>query len=482
MSDTLPHMIFFTDGYPYGPGEKSFISPELEVLSKSYQITLVAFASKEAVAQTDLISGLPLRVRLVTYVRPSYKGARALVFVPHAIKFFFSRIGWKELRDLRCDGFTLPRMIDSIKQYAVASHFRAFCSKQDLFNEPASTIYYSFWFGIQVLALAMERRHRENLAVMARIHGYDLYNERNRNNRQPFQRILRDTCDKIAFVAQSSQEYFSHTFGNERKAGQYVLNRLGVPRQLYKSDFDFRKALGYQKPFTLISCSSVIPLKRVALISEALEMLVDCNIRWVHFGDGPLRSQIESRTRRAGIQAEFTGMIPNAEILAYYGSQRPACFIHVSETEGGCPVCVQEALAFGMPIIITDTRGGLRRSAITGICCLSTHRQRKLPRRFVRYTRLRASNGLHGLRRLSSSGKSALTWSETSKSCCTSSLPSLQVKAPPASIQPAVTTAYGYWRALNGGHSKLPCKLGSSHSLTFAHVAQYCGLKGGACR
>ncbi|WP_346675690.1 glycosyltransferase [Enorma phocaeensis] len=356
MSDSLPHMVFFTDGYPYGSGEKSFVSPELEVLTTSYQVTLVAFTSKEVVAQTDYISALPPQVERITYVRPAYSGAGALSYLPHALMFFFSRIGWRELRDLWRDGFTLPRLIDSIKQYAVAGHFRDFCSKQGLFNNSPSTIYYSFWFSAQVLALAMEKRCSKNMSVASRIHGYDLYNERNLHARQPFQRTLRDACDKIFFAAESSQEYFSSAFGDECKVGQYVLNRLGVSRQIDRFEFNRREALGYETPFTLISCSSVIPLKRVELISRALESLSDCNIRWVHFGDGPLRNTVEQMSLESGIRAEFAGALPNEQILACYKKHRYGCFILVSETEG-CPVCVQEALAFGMPIIITDAGG-----------------------------------------------------------------------------------------------------------------------------
>ena len=47
----------------------------------------------------------------------------------------------------------------------------------------------------------------------------------------------------------------------------------------------------------------------------------------------------------------------NDEILRYYTEYPADCFITTSSTEGGCPVSIQEAMKFGMPVIGTDVGG-----------------------------------------------------------------------------------------------------------------------------
>ena len=49
----------------------------------------------------------------------------------------------------------------------------------------------------------------------------------------------------------------------------------------------------------MASCSSLIPLKRVGLLIEALsdikDIAPDGNVKWVHFGDGELRQLLEKQ-------------------------------------------------------------------------------------------------------------------------------------------------------------------------------------------
>lgn len=367
----LPHLVFVTDGFPYGFGEKSFVGPELEALVGSYRVTLVAFASNELASQQEFTSTLPKEVELITCERPPYHGLRALTYLPYVLGCVFSRTFLSELRQLFADGFSASRLLDSVKQYAVAAYFRSFCKRAGLFDNAETTTYYTFWFGAQLLAFVLEQERLHCMRIVSRAHGYDLYNERNRHGRQPFQRVKRDACARILFVASASRDYFVKAFGQELFSGQYVVNRLGVLRNLDCEQFQFRNELGPESPFMLISCSSVIPLKRVELIADALGYLCDLNIRWIHFGDGPLLDEIRRKVSKKDIRVEFRGYTPNQEILAYYGTHRPGCFILVSESEGG-PVCVQEALSFGMPIIVTDTVGGMESFANNGIL-LSVH-------------------------------------------------------------------------------------------------------------
>jgi glycosyltransferase involved in cell wall biosynthesis len=99
-------------------------------------------------------------------------------------------------------------------------------------------------------------------------------------------------------------------------------------------------------------------LKRVQLIAEAV---VRCTIpiEWTHFGDGTERAQVEAVLARApaNVKTFLQGTRPNAEVIAWYKQHPVDVFIHLSRTEGGAPVALQEAASFGIPLLGADAGG-----------------------------------------------------------------------------------------------------------------------------
>ena len=82
-------LYLFTDGFPFGKGEKSFIIPELDALKKEYKITVVAEVS-EAI-RNDRAHITPLDDDIDVLVAPlSLSFPRALIFVPYVLSFFCS--------------------------------------------------------------------------------------------------------------------------------------------------------------------------------------------------------------------------------------------------------------------------------------------------------------------------------------------------------------------------------------------------------
>ncbi|MBK7666202.1 MAG: glycosyltransferase [Sphingobacteriaceae bacterium] len=100
----------------------------------------------------------------------------------------------------------------------------------------------------------------------------------------------------------------------------------------------------------IVSCSSLIELKRVNLIVEILKNTTS-KIKWVHFGDGPLLSSVKEKTKELGnnISVEFKGYVSHDQILKYYKENRIDLFMNVSELEG-IPVSIMEAISFGIPV------------------------------------------------------------------------------------------------------------------------------------
>ena len=343
------NLYLFTDSFPFGKGEKSFIIPEIEALQHRYDITVVTEVSEELKADSKKLTALNDNIRLIVIDLPlTYP--RKLVYILYGFLFFLASLGWEELHDIGRDGFSFYRLIDSVKQFALAKRFNRLCGKRGVFKECSDSIYYSFWFSTSALLLTLEKRKNPSLVAISRAHGYDLYNERNAYGRQPFQRIMRDSMNRLLFVSSTSEDYFIESFGIESFPGQYRLNRLGVDGSVSPRN-DIQDSARY-----IVSCSNVIKLKRVDLLAKALCLLLNQNIKWIHFGDGSEICRVKQISDEKGLNAVFAGYVSNEKISKFYQTHNVLCFVHVSSSEG-LPMSIQEALAASIPIVATDVGG-----------------------------------------------------------------------------------------------------------------------------
>lgn len=336
----------FTDQYPWGKGEKPFIEPELKVLSKSFDITIISMASDEAYDDVQSKSELPKGVKAVHWKWPPL-----FIFGFHALGYPFSRIARQDLRRVFNEGFTFGRVLDSIKAYGISHALLSFYRRLEIFEDP-DAVFYSFWFSYQLLALAFAKLKHSDLKLLSRIHGYDLYNERNAHGRQPFQWFKRLQVDRLLFLSSAAEVYFAKNFGEPAHEGHYLQLGLGVydqGEQPHPREED-------PAAFRLVSCSNLIPLKRVQLIAEALGLLQDPSIEWVHFGDGASRDPVKRTCDKLGVAIDLRGHVENREVIDFYRSTYVDAFITTSSTEG-VPISIEEAMSFGIPIIATNVGG-----------------------------------------------------------------------------------------------------------------------------
>jgi glycosyltransferase involved in cell wall biosynthesis len=81
-------------------------------------------------------------------------------------------------------------------------------------------------------------------------------------------------------------------------------------------------------------------------------------LRWVHFGAGKDLEKVRELVKGfEHVQAEFPGHVSNADLISFYQNNAVHAFVHMSETEGGIPVSIQEAVSFGIPIIAANAGG-----------------------------------------------------------------------------------------------------------------------------
>lgn len=114
-----------------------------------------------------------------------------------------------------------------------------------------------------------------------------------------------------------------------------------------------RESLGL-KGFTLLSVGNLVPVKGHDLVIEALVQLPD--VALIIVGGGPERDNLEGLARRLGVaeRVTFAGVLPQAELVRYYGSAD--ALVLASSREGWANVLL-ESMACGTPVIATSVWG-----------------------------------------------------------------------------------------------------------------------------
>jgi len=77
-------------------------------------------------------------------------------------------------------------------------------------------------------------------------------------------------------------------------------------------------------------------------------------LKLILIGDGPERSSLQKLAKTKGVDAEFPGRLPQASIRNYLS--RALFFVLPSNYEGQ-PKALIEAMAFGIPVLVTDSVG-----------------------------------------------------------------------------------------------------------------------------
>lgn len=343
-------LYLITQHYPYGSGEKTFIEPELKYLieSQKFDITIISNAVEGSESTSTVDSGIKvIRIPLTS----AYK--KIFSCFKYGIRYLFDKKCKEERNQIRTEKEKkLGKLIESIFFFVQANIFFSQLKKEDIALD--NSLIYTYWFYTQTLAIALNKDKFQNAKLISRIHRFDLYEHCSRYGRQPFAKLNQKKTDKIFFIAEEGMKYYAGIHG-EQNQNKYALCRLGTICIIQYGEIR-QKQRKCQK-FLLVSCSNLIPVKRVQCIVEALEKINDIEIEWIHFGDGIERKRIEETAfkrlkNKKNINYTFRGQTDNKEICEFYLNNAVDCFITTSTSEG-CPVSIQEALSYGMPVIAT---------------------------------------------------------------------------------------------------------------------------------
>lgn len=331
-------LFLFTIAFPHEDGE-TFIQNEFPYLSEAFG-KIVIISSANGKKPTDL----PAHVLLYS-LNDLLKGKnKRSYFLKHFVsissilasefkrcsssKFFLSNL--RAYNSLLLNSFICADVISKLPEF-----------KRD-------AVFYSFWLNNHALTLSVLKKQNKINGFLFRVHGYDLILERWPHNYIAFQHTCHKYADKILTVSKKSLDYFKKTYPTSHKASTSYLGSAEHGINPYPPN---------EKLITLVSCSNIIPLKRLNLIIDILKC-VNVKVEWIHFGDGYLKDSIKKYavSLPENITYDFKGKVSQKELFDFYASKPVDFFMNVSDSEG-LPFTIIEACSFGIPIIATEAGG-----------------------------------------------------------------------------------------------------------------------------
>lgn len=335
-------IFFLTATYPFGNGE-TFIENEINFLRNSCDhLIIIPFSAcrygKSRLQKDETVEIVELHDSWCEWMLA-------------AVKIMGSRGVWAELIEMWKShrGF-LKFLYDllGLIYFSIKSRVRFF-QVLPLVKKWAyvkNKLVYSYWAGTQAYVAQNIKKYERSFIIVTRAHGYDLYQER--KIQLPFRKKTFQAMDGIYPISENGRKYLISRFPEVE--GKTSVFRLGTNE--YGLNVNTPK-----QSFHIVSCSSMIPLKRVHLIIDALSK-TELEIKWTHYGDGPLRGELEQKAKKlpSNIRWLFSGEIANQDLMREYRTEKIDLFLNVSETEG-IPVAIMEAASFGIPVIATQVGG-----------------------------------------------------------------------------------------------------------------------------
>ena len=339
------HVYLFTETFPFPGGDDPFLGDEVRALAASGSLTIIPTTHLTG-SLRELPPGTIVEDRLAMSL--PRRGFSPLDLMRAA----GSGLAWREVvrhvpRSLR------PRAFLTIFiRRARAFHVKRWIQRYLAPSIAPGSIAYNWWSASYATGVARALTGR-GIPIVSRAHGFDLFAEQDAIGFIPLQAELLARSDVTLSVSEAGARYLAERFPSSR----VEVSRLGVgdPGHVARASDDGR--------LRIVSCSSVVPVKRIWLLVDALVALrrahPEVDVLWTHLGGGDgladLRHRIARHPELAG-RVTLTGPISHDQVLDYYRREPVDLVINVSESEG-VPVSLMEAISASIPIMATAVGG-----------------------------------------------------------------------------------------------------------------------------
>jgi len=341
-------LLLFTEMFPFGiNSEQAFLSSEINHLTKAFHKVIIF--PQIATGQQTTTGEFQVDLSLANFLYKRSKSEMLFIAMKQLLlcREFLSKniFFWNNYRLRRIIYYTA-------RQALVKKWFRAFTGVHSKFDSP-QVLVYTYWNNEITTGLLGCKPLFQNTCFISRAHGHDLFEDY--WDYLPYQDYNLKNLDRLILVSQQALNYISVKYPVFRN--KVIVSHLGVKaaEKLAEKSKD-----GILR---VVSCSHVIKLKRIELIIESLSEYAQKHhqkLEWTHFGDGDQMQRIRilaESNLSDWFSFSLKGFVKNVDVLKYYEENPVDLFIHLSESEGGVPVSIQEAQAHGIPVIAANVGG-----------------------------------------------------------------------------------------------------------------------------
>lgn len=331
-------IFLFTTAYPYGHGE-TFLENEIPILIKEFgEVHVVPLhpIGKSRVCPDGLVV-------IDAFKDYNYKRKLNLSIL---LKLFYVLVF----------GFNRGNWISKNWSGSVSAILRTINRSDYLFgmlnsiSNSENAIYYSYWMSEWALIISLlPKKVGKNAKFVSRAHGFDLYDNRVGLDHRVNKSFILNKFHGVYTVSNQGSSYLKQSYS--RYSQKISTAYLGTRAPNNKKDIEEKER------FTIVSCSSLIPLKRVGLIISTL-MHIKEDVLWVHHGTGPLEEELKKAAMNLpdNVEVRWMGNVDNSSIHDFYASNPIDLFVLLSSTEG-LPMSIMEAHSYGIPSICTNVGG-----------------------------------------------------------------------------------------------------------------------------
>lgn len=341
-------VFLLTNVFPFAKGEE-FLENEIGHLAARFdRVVIVATQTATGATQTRTV---PDNCTVLRAGSPRPSGAAAATMVARGLGQTLRRLGQSPLHPgkVATEALFEARAQDSVRRLLPQLDGLKLTADDHV-------VVYSYWFHVtarvgMLLAAALRERSIPVAKLVSRAHRYDLYPEESPFNHLPERHLLLAAYDEVHPVSDHGTDLLRRSY--PRFAPKVTTRRLGTVDPGAPVDCQ-------QDPATVVSCSFVLPIKRVDRIPAILNRASEAghDIGWTHFGSGEQLDEVKAAADDLlGTDgADLPGYVPNTELAERYRRLRPVAFLNVSESEG-VPVSIMEVIALGIPVVATDVGG-----------------------------------------------------------------------------------------------------------------------------
>ncbi|MFA6924580.1 MAG: glycosyltransferase [Bacteroidales bacterium] len=340
-------LYLFTDSFPYSKyREDSFLSFEIIALAKYFDLTIIPSCTEGEIAETPEIK-----------IETNFANCLKAITKKHLIKRVFiaitSVLFLKEICGNIKNILSLYKLklllTEAYNIHVIHKWLESYLKK----NNVSEAVLYTYWLSTKTLGLALLKKNNKKIKVISRAHRIDLYEELSKF--LPFRKTTLNYIDRLYLISDNGYNYITKKYPEVIKKCE--VSKLGVKKTEFLS-YGSKDGI-----FRIVSCSAIIPVKRIKLIAESLVYLAselnNMYFEWYHIGEGELKSEVEeylTNNKKSNLKFKFLGFLKNEEVFNFYKSTPIDVLINVSSSEG-VPVSIMEAQSCGIPTIATDVGG-----------------------------------------------------------------------------------------------------------------------------